>query len=237
MSFWLDCGIAVLIAIFCFFGYRRGLIYMIVNTAGTIVAIVTASITASSLAQPVYDWLCRENIIKGLTLATKGIARSDAVQMAKDTLAVVDNFTKNVLSFMGVSEANLAQKLDESVIGLPGTLEEMLRPAVIGVITVILTFIFFLLAMIIVNVLSKKLNKTINHTILGFPNKIGGAAVGLVCAVFVAMLLMLIVYFIMMFITPEKCLSLKDAIDNTFFFNLIRKINLPQHIMEWIAAI
>ncbi len=237
MSFWLDLGIVALIALFCFSGYKRGAVYMAVNTAGTVASMVIASFLASPIALPVYNWLLRDSIVKGLTEATNGIAESSAAQMAKDTMAVVSDFTKNVFSFSGIDQDKLAKSLDDSVIGIPGTVEEMIRPAAVMMVSVVLTFIIFLLLMIIVGIAARKLTKTIDRTFLGVPNRLIGLGIGLVEAVFIGMLITLVVYFIMMFIAPDACISLKNAIDNSFIFRFIWKINLPQLIISWLAAI
>ena len=156
MNFWLDFGIAVLIGLFCFSGYKRGAVYMAVNTAGTVAAVVLASVLASPVALPVYNWILKDNIINGLTGATSSIVKSEGAEMAKQTMAVMSNFTKNAFSFMGVDQNKLAKALDDSVIGIPGTIEEMIRPAAVSMVSVVLTFIFFLLLMIVVGIVAKK---------------------------------------------------------------------------------
>ena len=210
---------------------------MAINTAGTVAAVVLSSLLASPIALPVYNWLLRDSIVKGLTEATSGIAQSSGMQMAQDTMAVMSNFTKNVFSFTGVDQDKLAKSLGDSVIGIPGTIEEMIRPAAVMMVSIVLSFIIFLLLMIIVGIVARKLTKTINRTFLGVPNRIIGLGIGLVEAVFIGMLITLIVYFIMMFIAPDACISLKNAIDNSFIFSFIWKINLPQIIISWLAAI
>ena len=109
MNFWLDFGIAVLIGLFCFSGYKRGAVYMAVNTAGTVAAVVLASVLASPVALPVYNWILKDNIINGLTGATSSIVKSEGAEMAKQTMAVMSNFTKNAFSFMGVDQNKLAK--------------------------------------------------------------------------------------------------------------------------------
>lgn len=237
MSFWLDFGIVALIALFCFSGYKRGAVYMAINTAGTVAAVVLSSILASPVALPVYNWLLRDSIVKGLTEATSGIAQGSGAQMAQDTMAVMSNFTKNVFSFTGITQDKLAKSLEDSVIGIPGTIEELIRPAAVIMVSVVLSFIIFLLLMIVVGIVAKKLTKTIDRTFLGTPNRLVGMGIGLVEAVFISMLITLIVYFIMMFIAPEACISLKNSIDNSTIFKFIWKINLPQIIISWLAAV
>ncbi len=237
MSFWLDFGIAVLIGLFCFSGFKRGAVYMAINAAGTVAAVALSSFLASPIALPVYNWILKDNIINGLTQATSSITGSDSVKMAEETMASMSNFTINVFHSMGIDQEKLAESLDKTAMGIPGTIEEMIRPAAVFMVSIVLSFIFFLLLMIVVGIIAKKFTKGIDRSVLAVPNRILGLAIGLVEAVFIAMLMTLIVYFIMMFIAPEACTSLKDAIDNTIFFKFIRKISLPQLIMSWLAAV
>ncbi len=47
----------------------------------------------------------------------------------------------------------------------------------------------------------------------------------------------LIVYFVMMFISPESCQSLRESINNTVFYRAIEKISLPEKIISWISSL
>lgn len=237
MNVWLDLGVAAIIALFCFSGWKRGVVHMALNAAGTVASMVAASLIASPLALPVYNWLIRDNIVNGLTQATSGIKSSDSVQAAEQILNSVSSFTQNAFAFMNIDANSLSKKLNESVLNVPSTIEEMIRPTAVQTVVVVLTVLLFTVFMIIVSIVSKKLSKTINKTILRVPNRVLGILVGLVEAVLISMLLLLIVYFVMMFISPDACRSLKESIDNTIFIKFIRKISLPELIISWLSAI
>ncbi len=236
MNIWLDLGIAALIILFGYSGFKRGLIYMLLNAAGTIVALIASSFLSSMLSLLVYNLAFKENIIQGLTQATANITSSDPAVMAEETLAVISNFTLNVFSFTGIDQAALADTLKNSVIGIPGTIEEMIRPFAVKMISSVLTIILFLVLMIVVGFVVKKISALINKTIIGIPDKIFGALVGIVEGIFISMLMTLILYFVMMFISPEHCKALSESIDNTVFYRLIRMISLPEMIVTWLSS-
>ncbi len=60
---------------------------------------------------------------------------------------------------------------------------------------------------------------------------------GVAEAVLIAMAVGLIVYFVMMFISPESCQSLRESINNTVFYRAIEKISLPEKIISWISSL
>ncbi len=238
MNVWLDLGIAALIILFGYSGFKRGFIYMVLNAAGTIVSLIAASFLSSMFSLLIYNLAFKQNIINGLTDATSQITTSDPAQMAQQTIEAVSNFVLNVFSFLGLDQQSLANTLKESVIGIPETLEEIIRPFAVKMISCVLTIVFFLVLMIVVGFLIKKFSAMLNKIkIIGVPNRILGIVVGVVQAVFVSMLLTLILYFVMMFIDPQSCESLRQSIDNTIFYSLIKKISLPELIINWLSTL
>ncbi len=210
---------------------------MAINTAGTVVALIASSTIASMFSMMIYNLLFRDNIVNGLTQATQNITTSDPMQAAAETWKVVSNFTLNAFSLLKIDQKGLADTLHRSVLGIPDTVEEMIRPHAVKMISSVLTMILYLLMMIVVAFLAKKLSKGINRTFLKTPNRVLGILVGVAEAVLVSMVIGLIVYFVMMFISPETCKTLREAIDQTVFYRLIQKINLPEKIISWISSL
>ncbi len=238
MNLWLDLGIAALILLFGYTGFKRGLIYMVLHAAGTIVAMVASAFLSSMFSLLVYNLIFKQNIINGLAEATAKITTSDPAQMAQQTLESVSNFSLNVFSFLGLDSKALSDTLQKSVLGIPETVEEIIRPFAVKMISCVLTIVFFLILMIVVSFIVKKLSAMINKiSIIGIPNMILGAVVGVVQGIFISMLMTLILYFVMMFISPSHCDALRESIGNTIFYSLITKISLPELIINWLSAI
>ncbi len=236
MNIWLDLGIAALIILFGYSGYRRGIVYMAINVVGTIVAIIASSFIASALARLVYNLAFKENIVNGLTEATAGISTSDSMKAAEETLKAVSNFTLNVFNLLGINQTSLADTIHHSVLGIPATVEEMIRPHAIKMISSVMTMVVYLILMVVVAFLARNFSKGINKTLLAGPNRLLGALVGVVEAVFISMLIVLIVYFVMMFVSPENCSAMRESVNHTIFYRLIEKISLPSLITSWISS-
>ena len=238
MNLWLDLGIAALIILFGYSGFKRGLIYMALNAAGTIVALVASAFLSSMFSLLLYNLIFKQNIINGLTEATAQITTSDPALMAQQTLASVSNFSLNVFSFLGIDSKGLSDTLQKSVLGIPETIEEIIRPFAVKMISCVLTILFFLILMIVVSFLVKKFSAMFNKIkIIGIPNKILGAIVGVVQGIIISMLMTLILYFVMMFISPSLCEALRESIDKTIFYSLITKISLPELIINWLSSV
>ena len=238
MNIWLDLGIAALIILFGYSGFKRGLIYMVLNAVGTVVALVASAFLSSMFSLLVYNLVFKQNILNGLTEATKQITTSDPALMAQQTLDSVSNFSLNVFSFLGLDSKALSDTLQKSVLGIPETVEEIIRPFAVKMISCVLTIVFFLILMIVVSFLVKKFSAMFNRIkIVGIPNQIFGAVVGIVQGIFVSMLMTLILYFVMMFISPTHCEALRESINNTIFYSFITKISLPELIINWLSSL
>ncbi len=235
VSIWIDCGILALVLLFGFSGYKRGIVYMGINAGGTIVAMLASSFIASGLGQLVYNMICKQSIINGLSDATQGISMSDPIQAAKDTMGAVSNFTQNVFSMMGITQESLATHLKTSPVDIANTVEEMIRPTAIKMVSAILAVVLFLIFSIIVAFLANKFSKDIDRTKLGVPNKVLGMTVGVIEAVFITMMVSLIVYFTMMLVSSTGYESLTNTVDHTVFCKIITKINFPNKIISWLS--
>lgn len=237
MNVWMDIGIAALIVLFAYSGYKRGLIYMVISTVGTIASMIAAAMLSGLLGGVIYNSFIRSNVINGLSQATSGIAVSDPAVAAEAVIQNVSNFTRNTFALIGIDQNSLSVSIKDSVIGIPETIEELIRPYAVKTVSSILTVLLFLVLMVIVAFVGKKLSKTVNKTVLGVPNRIFGALIGIAEAILIAMVLGLIIYFIAMFISPESCASLKESINNTIFCRMISAINLPDLIISWLSAV
>ncbi len=237
MNAWLDIGIVALILLFGYSGFKRGLVYMGLNIAGTVVSLIAASTLGSMLSMMVYNLLVKDNVINGLTEATANISAATPLQAAADVMQALSNYPLNVFSLLGIDQNALADMIKNSVVSIPVMIEETIRPFAVRTISCILTVFLYLILMIIIGFLSKKFSKGVDRTALKTPNKVLGALVGVAEALLIAMLLVLIIYFVMMFISPENCTSLRESISHSIFYRLIDTINLPQMIISWISSL
>lgn len=235
MNFLLDLGVLLLFGLFIFSGVKRGIVYMGINIAGTIGAALVSSFLASLCALPLYDALIKNNLLNSLTDATQGLDKSEPAKAAQTILETLNNFTLNTFSFTGIDTATLTNTIKKTNLSLPEMLEGMLRPMAVKMVSIVLTIIFFLILMMIVAFLARKFTRSINKTILGVPNRVLGGIVGAVEALVIIMLLTMIIHFVMMFLSPEDCANLNSDINQTWLYQYIYRISIPDAIINWLT--
>ena len=233
----LDVGVIALIFLFGYSGFKRGIVYMAISTAGTILSAVAAALLSSAFAPMIYNSFIRDNIISEASSATSGISRSDPALAAEQTLDSVSNFTRNTLSHLGVDQESLTEKLSETDLEISDTVEAMLRPAAIQVVACVLMIVLFLILAVVTAFLARKFSKNINRTVLGIPNKIAGAAVGIVEAALIIMILDMILFFVMMFISQSSYEDISQSINKTVLYKPIMDINIPGKIIEGLSSL
>ena len=235
MSLMLDIGVVALLVLFIYSGVKRGIIYMAINAGGSLLASVIAPFIASMLSLTVYNSFVKENIINGVNDATKDITTTDTLQKAQEIIDALSNFSLNAFSFLGIDSQSLAKELSVTRLD-PGTIvESMIRVMAVKMISTVLTFVFFLILMFIVSFLAAKFTKAVDRTMLSGVNRACGAIVGVVEALLIIMILSLILYFVMMFLPPDSCKSLNDAINNSWLYKFIYNISLPDKIISMIS--
>lgn len=236
MNVWLDLGIVALLALFGYSGFKRGAVYMGINAGGTVLALLTASLISSGLGLFFYNMFFHQNVVNGLAEATQSISMSDPAQAAAQTLESASFFVKNVLRFAGIDASALAVHLEASPTGIADTVEQLVRPVAVRMVSTVLAIIIFLGLMILVAFLANRFSKDIDRTKLNVANRLLGAGLGILEAVMIAVTLSMILYFVMMFISPDACVGLQQDIDKTVLYGLLRKISFPDMIIHAITG-
>ena len=235
MSFLLDFGIVAILALFVYSGIKRGIVYMAINTGGSLLAISFAPFISSMLSLTFYNSFVKSAIINMAESATKDIDTANITQKAEEIMNALSNFTLNVFSFTGITSERLAVELQTNYQDIPSMIEGLVRPTAIRMVSTVMTFLVFLMLMFLVSFLARKLTRAIDRTKLTIPNKVLGGVVGVVEALLVIMVLALIIYFVMMFLPPENCQAMRDSIDHTWFYKYIDQLSLPNKIISLLS--
>lgn len=224
-------------AVFVYSGFRRGILYMAINLAGTVISIAAAVFLSSVFAPVIYNSFIKDNVISGIASSTEGISLEEPAKAAEQTLDSVSDFSGNALSYLGVNKASLTEKFAKTTYGLPETVEEIIRPGGIKVVACVMTVIIFIILMVISAFIANKFTKDINKTILGIPNKLAGAAVGFVQAVLIVMILDVILFFVMMLVSQSGYDGLNESMNNTIFFKMLTAYNIPDRLLTLFSSL
>lgn len=232
MGIVLDLTVVVIIAIMMLAGYKRGLVNSVIDFAGVIVAAVAASFIASLAAVSIYDNFIMNKVIESAESAFAAIpSQATAAQQAEKILSSLPDYAVNALSFSGIDANALSSKIASSNVAVPQLIESLVRPTAVRLVSTISTIILFVIFTVLIAFLAKFLTKAVNAVGLSVINRIGGAAFGAVKAVILIMVLTLILYFIMMLLPSDTVNEMNDAIEHSYLYSGIYKLNFLNKII------
>ena len=111
MNVWLDIGIAALIVLFAFSGFKRGIVYTVLNVVSTVAAMLGASLLSGLIAMPIYNGFVKDGILKALGQVVSGIPLQDPANAAQQIIEKLSNFDLNVFSLLGIDKTALADTI------------------------------------------------------------------------------------------------------------------------------
>lgn len=236
MNIILDIVVVVIVAIMMIDGYKRGLLTSVIEFAGVIIAAVASSFLASLTAVSVYSSFIMHNVVQAVEAAFSAIpSYATASQQAEKLFSTLPDYAVNALSFSGIDVNSLSSQISSSNVAVPQLVESLIRPTIVRLVSTIITIILFIIFTVVIAFVAKILTKTINAIGLSAINRIGGAAFGVVKALIFIMVLTLVLYFVMMFLPSDTVNEINDAIEHSFLYSGIYKLNLLNKILSLFA--
>lgn len=188
----IELVILIFEGLFTLFGLFKGFVKQLMSAAGWLVSLVGAFLLTEKASV----------ILKGSSLGDKIVAKITDWIAGFPTFNIpfdAGNATEQLstaISEMGLPKFIadiIAKGVDFSSVPTSFTLAEVLSPSISSVIITIVTFIgLFVVIFILFKILGHFLNKLFSGKVLGFVNKILGAALGLVKATLIVCVLMLL---------------------------------------------
>ena len=232
MTLLLDVGIVALVIMFAIGGYKKGLLISLVNVAGTIIACALAPLVSSVFSTMIYDSFIKEEITESVSKATEGIpANMGDIERATEILSKLPNSINNMLSFVGVQADGLAAEAISTRLDVPELIEGIVRPNAMRLISTVLTVILFIIISVGLKFAAHAATKALEAVKLGTVNKILGGVFGIAESAFIIMMVTLLVYFVMMFMSPEGCAYVNDRINETVLYKIIYQYSMPDAII------
>ena len=237
MALIFDLGVIAIVVLFAMSGYKKGLLVSVVNVVGTVVAAAVAPILGSVFSTIVYTNFIKGAIINSVANATKDIPiNATSLQKANELLDSIPNSVFNMLSLgegdRGVREMSEAIS-SASNLDLPNLVEGMVSAKALGLISTILTVIFFIIISVALKFAAHILTKTVEVVKLGGVNKFFGGMFGVAESVLVIMVITCLVYFVTMFMSPESCANVNDRINETLLYKYIYQYSMPDAIIGY----
>ena len=233
MSLLLDLGIVALVVLFAVAGYKKGLIVALVNVAGTVIACAVSPLLSSALSTAVYTNLIQNEILEAVEKAAEGLPlNAENIEKAGEVLTKLPNSICNMLSFLGVKSEQLASEMDKTSLELPQLVESLVRPNAVRLISTILTVVLFILISVGLKYAAHLATKALEAVKLGNVNKLLGGVFGIAESAFIIMMATLLIYFVMMFMSPDACRYVDDRINETILYKMIYKYSMPDAIIR-----
>ena len=236
MTLLFDIGVIAIVVLFAISGYKKGLLVSVMNVVGTVVAAAVSPVLASVFSSMVYTNFIRGAIIDSVAKAAEDIPiNATALQKATELLANVPNSIFNMLSLENGMET---QKMSEAIsastnLDLPNLVESMVSTKALGLISTILTVIFFIILSAALKYAAYLMTKTLEAVKLGGVNKAFGGIFGIVEAAFIIMVITCLIYFVTMFMSPESFDYINDRINETILYKFIYHYSMPDAIIGY----
>ena len=232
LAVWLDLILLVLLVLFVFFGFKRGLAKTLTEFVGAIAAAVAAILLASFFANLIFDAFVRgslEGSISGVINESAGASAADKLQAVLDALP---GFVSNSLASYGLGSEQLSSALSGTADAAAGAGVELIKPIVTSLIQMILVFVLFVLLMIVVKIVARGVDTVFRLPLLHQLNSLLGGIFGILrCAVFVLLACAILRAMIPM-LQPVPPLITEETIGQTFLFRHVYSFNPLSYLME-----
>ncbi|HCA05398.1 MAG TPA: hypothetical protein DEO32_05830 [Ruminococcaceae bacterium] len=178
-----DIIIIFLIVFFAFLGYRRGLARTLLNFAAMLASSMLASFVSDGLAQLIYDAFFKQSVISSIqnTINTKGVetAVNTSVRCAPDWVqSILGGFMKTLGMSLDDVQRSLTITNDQSLT-VAQNLEKPVGELTVGVISIVLTGIVFVLLFMLFKLLIRKIIRVFDIPVVGLVNHLLGTVTGL----------------------------------------------------------
>lgn len=176
LSMTLDVLVIIIVAVFAFFGYKRGIARTLVSIAGTFLSTLLTMLLSNPIAQAIYFGGFKNTIIEKVNDAMALMKTSGETTLREKILDELPDFVADSLPGFNISNAQLADAASKS----SQQVEELIRPIVISFISLIVSFVLFAVFSVVVKVAAKFIADRIDDWAGGIINQMLGAAVGIV---------------------------------------------------------
>lgn len=175
-------GAAVIILIFILIGAFRGIIRTLLNLIGLALNAFISYWIARPLAQGIYDSFFKHALIEKVqaAIAQNGVnfAVDSAVASIPDWLAKVIGISEK-LSGQNFEQIARGIKLsDDATLSMAQSVENVLGPIMVTIITVIATFVLFMFFMILIKLLIRLIIRALDGPVLRTVDRVFGAVLG-----------------------------------------------------------
>ena len=218
----------ILIAVWAFVIWRsarRGFIRSVIELVGWFLALMLAIWISGLIANAIYTSFIEPQFIKGVQSSVTSFANdhiNDDVSAIRDSLPF---YLRGVFSDADLSRS-ITSELSKGSAAAATAIAETLRPALVSIISVMLTFLLMIPLMILVRIAAKYINKVFNLPVIGTINRVLGGILGFFKGILVIYIFVIVINVFMDMSQSKSFLFFtQSAIDRTVLFATLQSLN------------
>ena len=203
MGILLDLIFIGIVVVCVLISIKKGFVRSLIEVVGCILAIVIALSIGSVVANYVYDNNIEPAVVSSI--------ENKISEKNEDTVASLPTYIQSFLDMVNVDVDSLTGTHEKAV-----EIAQDIKPAAVGAVKAIASFILFIILMIVVKILARLLNSLFKGAILGSANKLLGGLFGGVKGLVFASAFCMIVYFVASITASDFLFFSDDAIKGSF---------------------
>ena len=220
MGILLDIGFVIIILLCVVFGYKKGFFKSIAGFIGAVIAMFLAWVLAGLIANALYQGVFREKLIDNISSVLSNDALASFPEKAAQVVANLPGFLSNTLNNQGITSSQIEQSLQAGGSNTAPATADLISPAVIWLLQLLLTVILFFILVILVRLVIKLIGNVFRLPILRQVDGILGGLFGIFKGV-VYIFLACILLQLLMPVIGNSSEPMKQVLDNSFIYQFI----------------
>jgi len=228
----LDVSLVLIVSVFLFIGYKKGIVKSVYGFLSLIVAGVGSYFSGKYLSQWVYGFFfeksINESISNSVSASTENLTAS-----VENVLSNLPEYVKNLLGFFNVSEGDFFQQNTTAQL-VESELQQSIKGAVVEVLGFIFIIVLFILILILMRLLSKPIVSIFEIPVIKQINGIFGMLFGLAEGLVICYIAVLV----FRLIVPDAHSTLLNAemFNNSVIFSRIYYSEFITYVTELFVA-
>ncbi len=220
MGILLDIGFVIIILLCVVFGYKKGFFKSIAGFIGAVIAMFLAWVLAGLIANALYQGIFREKLIDNISAVLSNDALASFPEKAAQVVANLPGFLSNTLNNQGITSSQIEQSLQAAGNNAAPATADLISPAVIWLLQLLLTVILFFILVILVRLVIKLIGNVFRLPVLCQVDGILGGLFGIFKGV-VYIFLVCILLQLLMPVIGNSSEPMKQVLDNSFIYQFI----------------
>ena len=220
MGILLDIGFVIIILLCVVFGYKKGFFKSIAGFIGAVIAMFLAWVLAGLIANTLYQGIFREKLIDNISAVLSNDALASFPEKAAQVVANLPGFLSNTLNNQGITSSQIEQSLQAAGNNAAPATADLISPAVIWLLQLLLTVILFFILVILVRLVIKLIVNVFRLPVLRQVDGILGGLFGIFKGV-VYIFLVCILLQLLMPVIGNSSEPMKQVLDNSFIYQFI----------------